>query len=465
MKGLKKLALVSAIAAVSAGAQAELKALDDSAMGELTGQAGLTIDIETKWSIAEFMYKDAGSILITGIEMGGVQDADAAAIGALTDGSGNAIGTGSYLDNIRMTIDVAGAGVTTAGSLGTVPFVSADNTFDYGFSKISSLSAWHVFAQGNTDAGLQAAAVSGFDSTTTTFGDRKKTYGDGDLVIHWSFNDVHAAGGGLQAYKDGTGWTSGGMTGSLATVSYADARNVATRAVDFNFQIDAIGLADSSYVEGTNVSYDVNGDLNEWESSAFTTGIDADTSDTILISQLDIKGYYGPMDLHIENNGNGFGGNTGSGDADSKIYWDSYFRIEDLDIYIDIAGLLLEDVTINNDRGDLTGLNSIVLLDGSGNVVTDGSGNPVFVNSGSFGFAHSKRTIYAIKDAVVQLNSLAGAGGSGNPADFVDGLALNTEFKGDISIGALKFGDTDQSIGEIHLTDVYSDTRWTISAH
>ena len=122
MKGLKKLALVSAIAAVSAGAQAELKALDDSAMGELTGQAGLTIDIETKWSISEFMYKDAGSVLITGIEMGGVENADAAAIGALTDASGNAIGTGSYLDNIRMTIDVAGAGETTAGTLGTVTF-------------------------------------------------------------------------------------------------------------------------------------------------------------------------------------------------------------------------------------------------------------------------------------------------------------------------------------------------------
>jgi hypothetical protein len=45
MKGLKKIALASAIAAVSAGAQAELKALDDSAMGELTGQAGLTIDL------------------------------------------------------------------------------------------------------------------------------------------------------------------------------------------------------------------------------------------------------------------------------------------------------------------------------------------------------------------------------------------------------------------------------------
>jgi len=467
MKGLKKIALASAIAAVSAGAQAELKALDDSAMGELTGQAGLTIDIETKWSIAEFMYKDAGSLLITGIEMGG----DESGINALQDASGNNIGTGSYLDNIRMTIDIAGAGaVDKTFEIGNSGITSAsfDNKFDYGFSKITSLAAWHVLAKGNGDALLGAAAVSGFDAVSGLFGDRKATYGDGDLVIHWAYKDAHAAGGGYEAYANGTGWTASGTNdGTFGNVDYATARAVATRAVDFNFKIDAIGLADSSYVEGTNVSYDAAGELVEWESTAFTNGLDTAPNDTILISQIDIKGYLGPMDLHIENNGNGFNDadlGAGRGKADSEISWDSYFRIEDLDLYIDIAGVLLEDITINNDRGDLSGLNKIVLLDGTGTPVLDASGNPVLVNSGSFGFAHSKRTIYAVKDAVVKLNSTAAAG-SGNVDDYVDGLALNTEFKGDISIGALSFGDTDESIGEIHLTDVYSDTRWTISAH
>jgi len=464
MKGLKRIALASAIAAVSAGAQAELKALDDSAMGELTGQAGLTIDIETKWSISEFMYKDAGSLLITGIEMGG----DATGINALQDASGNNMGVGSYLDNIRMVIDIAGAGASSVGNAGVV----LDNTFDFGFSKISSLAKYHVGFHSNADAGLGLAAVSGFDMVSTTFGDKKRTYGDGDLVIHWTYTDVHKAGGGFEAYSNGSGWTSAsGMTGSLDDVTYADARAVATRSVDYNFKIDAIGLADSSYVEGTNVQYDAAGELIAWESSAFTSGLDTAPNDTILISQIDIRGYFGPADLHIENNGNGFDGTdasgnlTGRGNADSKIFWDHYFRIEDLDVYIDIAGLLLEDVTINNDRGDLTGLNQIQATDASGNLVTDVSGNPVMINTGSFGFAHSKRTIYAVKDAVVDLASPAGLNGSGNIADYVDGLALNTEFKGDISIGALKFGDTGTSLGEIHLTDVYSDSRWTISAH
>jgi len=34
-----------------------------------------------------------------------------------------------------------------------------------------------------------------------------------------------------------------------------------------------------------------------------------------------------------------------------------------------------------------------------------------------------------------------------------------------MSIGALSFGDTGESIGEIYITDITSTTNWTISAH
>lgn len=444
MKGLKKVALASAIAAVSAGAQAELKALDDSAMGELTGQAGLTIDVETKWSIGEFQYKDAGSVLLTGISMGGNELEDATYVGA---GS-------SYLDNIRMTIDVAGAGAVDGGTIeitgtGSVTAALLDNTFNYGFSEIKELATVHVGA-GNTDAGLQAAAVAGLDSTTGLLGDAKRAYGDGDLVIHFGFTDAWAKGGGFGAYA-----TVGGIGGTLDTVDYATARDIATRAVDFNFQIDAIGLASSAFVTGSSIGdaeWDATGTTEAFReiSESFNDGIDTDASDTVLISGLEIRGYLGPADLHIENNGNGFGadgsglgGAAGTGNADSKINWGSYVRVEDLDVYLDIAGVMLEDVKIHNDRGDLSGL--------------DGTS--------SFGFAHSIRQIYAVKDTVLKISSPAGANGSNNPARFVDGLALNTRYKGDLDIGALSFGDTDTSIGEIYLTDIESDTRWTISAH
>jgi len=163
MKGLNKLVLVSAIAAISAGAQAELKALDDSAMGELTGQAGLTIDIETKYTIGEFAYKDGGSILFQGISLGG---------GALSGGFG------SMLDNVRLNLDVAGSGFDAQGN------VNDDNVLHYGFSEITELAIM-LQGRGNTGhAGIDAVAANTMSAVGKANLNTKKTFGDGDLVIH-----------------------------------------------------------------------------------------------------------------------------------------------------------------------------------------------------------------------------------------------------------------------------------------
>lgn len=57
MKGLKKLALATAVAAAPF-AQAELTAMDDALLGEFTGQAGLTLDINLDMEIDEIRYAD-----------------------------------------------------------------------------------------------------------------------------------------------------------------------------------------------------------------------------------------------------------------------------------------------------------------------------------------------------------------------------------------------------------------------
>jgi hypothetical protein len=453
MKGLKKIALASAVAAVSAGAQAELKALDDSALGELTGQAGLTIDVETAYTIGEFQYKDAGSVFLTGLSLGGNTGAAEAGYAAATGNAASPDLGGSYLDNFRIYIDIAGDG--SADATNSAAGTAVDNNFNYGFSRISDLAAVHV-AAGNSDPGIIAASLrtitsggaQSVDSSTGAVIDDRKSYDDGDLVIHFSFTDAWQKGGGFSAYAAGVGTSGfdlanlGAGSESLSTISYADALDVGTRAVDFNFNIDAIGIADSGFVTGETIGADL------FEHKA--TGLDSDAGTTVLISELSINGYLGPADLHIENNGNGFGAdgsNTlatpGTGNADSKIIWGSYFKITDLDIYIDIAGVYLKDVRIENTRGDLTGL--------------DGTS--------SIGFAHSRRTIYAVKDAVLDVGAKNGADLGTNNGVYVDGLALNTEFKGDIDIGAIEFGDTNVSIGSLFLTDMQSDTKWTISAH
>ncbi|TNC81991.1 MAG: hypothetical protein C9356_06235 [Oleiphilus sp.] len=416
MKGFKKLALASAITAASAGVHADLEVLDDPEMQSVVGQAGLTIDIEAQWEIGEFAYQDAGFLILQGLRMGG-------------NSFGNGTGTaGSYLDNLRLEIDIAGDGT------------NGDNLLHYGFSQMRDHMQLYVDAA-NPDTAF-ASAAAGIDSTRDNLAiDDKRTYDDGDLVIHFDFTDGWASEGGFAAY-------SADVSDRFLNDDYDTVELMFEHAVDFRFEIDAIGLAASNYDIGS-AGLDID--------SNHSTGVhEGAPGTTTLISQLGIQGYLGPEDLHIENNGNGFGadgsgvdhdGNgtpdIGTGNADSKIYWSSYFMITDLDMYIDIAGLQISDMAIHNKRGDRSGL--------------DGTS--------SFDFAHSIREIYAVKDAVIKLGSDAGVNGSNNYDDYVDGIAINTRFKGDIDIGHLSFGDTGDSIGQIFITDMESDTRWIISAN
>jgi len=473
MKGLKKVALVSAIAAVSAGAQAELKALDDAAMGELTGQAGLTIDIESQLSIGEFAYVDAGAVVFKDIYQGGKDDA-----------SGNR----TMLDNIRLTLDVAG--VDASGNA---------ERFNYGMSEVRGLAAVTA-AAGNTNAEFGAVALGDSQDDDAAGNaltvDGTRAAGDGDLVLHFGFTDAWHAGGGFAAYATGAGKAGTAdtvSTTSLDDITWADAREIVSKAVDFQYEIGQIALADSGYGAGIGGDVYSNGRLGQEtiQKTDHATGLDADVggaNTTTLISDLKMSGYLGPVDIIIENNGNGFAtdndalatlhgltldpsGNptAGVGDANSKILWDSYVKVTDLDLYIDIAGVQISDVRIHNERGDLSGLNVSAILDPA-----TGAVDPTTINaSSSFGFAHSKREIYAVKDAVLHVENFYGAILQGATATdlataagaMVDGIAINTQFKGDIDVGALSFGDTGKSIGSLYFTDIQSTSNWTISAH
>jgi hypothetical protein len=396
-------------------------------MQDVTGQAGLTIDVESRWEIGEFAYQDAGFLLIQGLRMGG-------------KGLNDVNSADYFLDNLRLEVDIAGDGSTPG-----------DNELAYGFSNMRDIAFLYT-EEGNTDAAF-ASVVAGVDSTRNNLAiDDKKIYDDGDLVIHFDFTDgwQKSAEGNVAAYA---------TADKFETDTYADAEIMFEHAVDFRFEIDAIGLADSTYTVG-NSGLDID--------SNHSTGLqEGEAGTTTLISQLGIQGYLGPEDLHIENDGNGFGddgsgvdadgdgiADTGTGNADSKITWSTYFIISDLDVYIDIAGLQITDMEIHNKRGDRSGL--------------DGTS--------SFDFAQSIREIYAVKDAVLDLQgtgsgldiaglSVTSIGGNPINPQYVDGIALNTRFKGDIDIGAISFGDTGVSIGSIYITDMESDTRWTISAH
>jgi hypothetical protein len=400
MAAYNRLALATAVSLVSVGGFAETQLLDETELQKVTGQAGITIDVETQWEIGEFAYQDSGYLLIQGLRMGG-------------NSVGSGAGTGGeLLDNLRLDIDIAGDGS-----------VANDNVLNYGFSAMREIAQEYV-DQGNLDANY-ASVASGVDLTRGGGEDidDKKLYSDGDLVIHFDFTDGWANEGGFIAYREAN---------RFVTDDYTTAEAVLEHAVDFRLEIDAIGVASSDYEVGS-----AGLDIDSAGPSEGAVGT------TTLISQLSVQGYLGPEDLHIENNGNGFDGSgplgVGSGKADSKIYWSAYTKITDLDMYIDIAGVQITDMQIHNERGDRTGL--------------DGTS--------SFDFAHSIREIYAVKDSVLNLKS----GVTTLAENYVDGIAINTRFKGDIDIEEISFGDTGESIGSFYMTDIASTTNWIISAH
>lgn len=397
MKGLNKLVLASAIAAVSAGAQAELKSLDDTAMGNLTGQSGITIDLDASVSIGEIAYQDAGFVAIKDVKIGGAGTTSAALVGSL--------------DNIRVNIDVA----------------DGVESFQYGTSKIQTYAGVNLTTEAATkdalavsqagvpdfatlDAAANAgdpgaiaardginAAITGIQtswSNAAANSDAQRVYGDGDLVIQVTATDV---------LTDATNVAKDFNT------ALADMHD----AVDFGMGVASVSLEESGYIDNTgNYGSTVNS--------------------TTLVSNIAIAGLIGPVDIVIDNNGDGVDAN---GVADSKIHVNAYFEITDMDMDIDVAGVSIRDMKVHNSRGDTTALNG----------TTD-----------SLGFAQAQMTIAAVTDNVK--NTVIGG------AD-VDGISIGFGFKGDVDVTDIKFGDSAATIGSVYMTDVVVDATVVVSAH
>lgn len=105
MKGLKPTLLALCIAGSSPAAMAEIQRLDDAMMGSITGQAGVSIELETKIDIGRFLYIDEGALAIEDISIGGAERTDFFGFGGL----GGPTAT-DRLDNIRIDIDVLSDG-------------------------------------------------------------------------------------------------------------------------------------------------------------------------------------------------------------------------------------------------------------------------------------------------------------------------------------------------------------------
>lgn len=150
MKSLKQTALVLALAGLPLTGNAELKPLNDDHMGNITGQAGVTIELETRIDIGEFRYTDEGSLSIKDIFIGGANRTDMFAefddpnIRQLLFGESS-----DLIDNIKIEIDVLDDG---DAQINVFPLVAAPIDFAV------RTGEWTL--QGDTDSTLIADNLS-----------------------------------------------------------------------------------------------------------------------------------------------------------------------------------------------------------------------------------------------------------------------------------------------------------------
>jgi hypothetical protein len=412
-------------------AYAELKEVDDATLADVEGQAGLTIDIDMGVNVGEFMYKDAGSIVMQGIRFGGMNrcgdvGGENGTVGQDTWCSGdNEVGTafgknGEY----KIVNSAADRSSSNSNAGGTTGFNNARVVVD-------------IAGSGAIDGYLDTGFIDGLGNPITI-----PTY---DSVVYWAWGDLAApalscevAGGRCALIlEDGDLFIHGTVTDTtIAARSY--------QSVDFGFEMDLFALKASTYAPGQDMTNNA------------TTGT---SESTTIISNLKMEGFIGGFDLLLENGGNGFGatdlnGNgriddaenstsTGYGDANSKLVVNSFFEITEMQYDFDIVGIKYRKMAIHNLRGDL-GMFDFDQSD--------------FANSAtSQGFAQSNTQLYAVKDNILSF-------ASGTP-ELVDGISLNTRLRADMDIGYMSFGDTDISIGSQHWTDMDVYNNLTISAH
>jgi len=180
------ISVASAMMCFSTPAISELKALNDYEMSGVRGQAGLTIDIETKYTMGEFEYKDAGSLYIKDISLTGIG--------------------GGYVDNIRAKVD----------------FTDGNETLQAGFADMAFLGAVGFLDASETDV---AWAISEFSDGAGGFG---KQFGDGDGFIHITSTDY-----GLSFDDDPT------------PADWAGNLDATKNAIDFHLQEGELGLRSS----------------------------------------------------------------------------------------------------------------------------------------------------------------------------------------------------------------------------
>jgi len=306
------------------------------------------------------------------------------------DRTGNTAVAGAF-ENWRMVLDVADTSEPLA----------------YGFSELDQ----HHNSVASPDSDWDTAILANDD---------RQVYGDGDLVIHNTSTQLFD-GTRYDASSDSDVALSSGLS-AFPSNSFNDAMDDWRNSAPFGIKIGAVKLRDSGYAVGSRSG---NG--------------------TTLLSNFNAEVLTGPLDIVIQNNGDGIT----NGVADSKIMVSDYFEISDLSVDLNIVGLSISGLTLHNRRGNTTGLNTNNGLDGIAGTADD-------VATESFGFAHAKWSLGKAAPANDGIHSSID-----NVS--VGGIHLAGAIKGDMDIDRISIGGN--LLGSLHITDMTIESSMIIRSH
>ena len=301
MKGFQKLALAAAIAAAPFAAQAELTAMDDSLLSEMTGQAGVTLDLNLDVIIDEIRYADEDGATVGGLSNDGgyltlsnlvidgdnasgqaeikgvtidVDGTDGIVIGLGEIGSATALSKDSGLN-----YDIGGGVGTATGSQAAVAtgayWTGVNVSADFG---INGVEAGSVAIKGITNFVPNALAVEAVSKFGYTLGT--------DIQLT---NDTGTQGADLTAAQINIA-TNAGAGATQAQIDAATGAEVATNSAFTD------ALVSGAYVEG-NIRISAGGGVDS-DSTGATQGLTINASTGFVINDLSYTDDGRSMGLH-----------------------------------------------------------------------------------------------------------------------------------------------------------------------
>jgi hypothetical protein len=240
--------LATSILAASSLTHAGLAPIGDTQLGDVTGQAGVTIETTIRAEIDSIVYTDVGSIGINNIVFGGANKSSYFGIDSGDLGSG--VNSGNTLDGSKVKIDVAANGDIAIDGRPKGGVFSG--LIDFGFStgSIKLISADNLTSTTLIDSISMTGLLTGFSATIKA--DSLHT----EIEIGIGFDDIDIDISSLGVIVENAFITNLGYFEAVERKG-GDRSRVALTALTADFIVDLYADNDGLHVELDQAEFDM----------------------------------------------------------------------------------------------------------------------------------------------------------------------------------------------------------------